>query len=125
MTKTCPLCGTEDIDDTVAVCDCGYAFSERGRGEAPPSETAILERPTGETPILIAWVCLFMAATAFLISLAGSGESLDSYLVIWGLRVAAGALFSLFLILWSVGYVVRAMSFLPGVERRPVGPGQS
>ncbi len=29
-------------------------------------------------------------------------------------QVAAGGLFSIFMFFWSVGYVVRAISFLPG-----------
>jgi hypothetical protein len=32
------------------------------------------------------------------------------------LQIAAGGLFSLFLMLWSVGYIVRAISFLPGKQ---------
>lgn len=76
-----------------------------------------------------------MAALLFFVALippaataSYSGYSTDQYTQStaelarqWIFQVGAGSFFSLFLVFWSVGYIVRAISFLPG--RGDADPG--
>jgi hypothetical protein len=98
-----------------------------GQVEDPPAS----RRPDGRTPMTVGWVCLAVSLVLVAISLTiktdiaegsrfailsrldGAADKLRNIL---NLRVAAGAFFSLFLVLWGVGYIVRAISFLPGKD---------
>jgi hypothetical protein len=81
------------------------------------------------------WCCLALALLLFFLSFnagptasqislatnpyAGSYAASDlanAYARVFLMQVAGGGFFSLFLILWSVGYIVRAISFLPGKD---------
>lgn len=74
------------------------------------------------------WVCLAISVLLFMIALVPSsatasysGFSTDDFTQStaeaarqWIFQVGAGSFFSLFLVFWSVGYIARAISFLPG-----------
>jgi hypothetical protein len=103
-----------------------------------------LSRPDGFFPMLTGWLFLGACAVFMLlavaeapspsaIALATSDGSLgaeytaevaSSYAWQFWYQVAAGACFSLFLVFWSVGYIVRALSFLTGVGTRTSGEGR-
>jgi hypothetical protein len=84
--------------------------------------------------MLVGWIFLVLAILLVLLSLSGPDRT-DIMLATgpypsaeaaqrvgsaiarqWMFQLAAGGAFSLFLILWSVGYIVKAISFLPGKE---------
>ena len=118
-----------------------------GSGETRPADSvplatfaAAAERPSGLIPMIIGWVCFAIGVILVFISfgqapdawevsmasnLAGNpyappetfSRVAEAYARQWYFQVAAGGFFSLFLILWSVGYIVRAISFLPGKEQ--------
>ena len=108
-----------------------------------PAETMITvvysrsARPTGEVPMTIGWLCCLGAVILVLVSfgqgpqpyevsaatsLAGNPYAppstftrvADAYARQWYFQLAAGGLLSLGVILCCVGYIVRAISFLPG-----------
>ena len=138
--KSCPLCGT-DAAETEACCvnpDCRRPFASAHTEEQRKYAEAITrgpERPTGTVPLIVGWVCLAAAIIALMVSL-GSGpaswerelatnpyasadliaRTATGYARQWQLQMVAGGFFSLFLIFWGVGYIVRAISFLPGKE---------
>jgi hypothetical protein len=86
--------------------------------------------------MMLGWMCLIGAVICFLVSMnppvpqaSYSYSGADPYTIrelqrattawLWG--VGAATLFSLFLVFWSVGYVVRAISFLPGKDPGSAG----
>jgi hypothetical protein len=109
--KTCMQCGAEAADDMTSCQECDYRFvyvgSAGGEGFHRVEEQAGDQRPTGEAPMQIGWLCL--AASLVTALLGMSRDSFGS----WGLMLLAAAFFQLFLVFWGVGYVVRAISFLP------------
>ena len=135
--KTCPMCGT-DTDNREARClNCDYQFQPTASGPTADLESKAVEtgnantRPDGGTPMLIAWCCFCLGILAIFISMTIKVESWEvgpyastsglqsasqKLNAIFLLQIAAGGLFSLFLMLWSVGYIVRAISFLPGKQ---------
>lgn len=146
--KGCPLCGSEAPDDAERCTVCPYWFSSaaddvegaqtRGASSLPTSNG----RPTGIPPMVVGWLCFAAAAILMLMSLGAGpepyevsyatnlsgnpyaspdiiGRVSEGYARQWQLQLASGAFFSLFLAFWSVGYIVHAISFLPGkVEDR-------
>lgn len=91
------------------------------------------ERPDGSKPIALGWLSLVAALILLLLSMGMGPSDTQAHLAKWSsygseyagtvaaayakqflMQIAAGGFFSLFLVLWSVGYVVRAISFLPG-----------
>lgn len=121
--KTCFNCG-KVADEGARQCDgCERYFS------AHP-------RPTGTAPMLIGW--LFLAASALLwlvawyiapsaweaelahdfpTGLTASGIA-AAYAKAAPFEAAAGWCFWVFLVLWSVGYLARAIAFLPSPYTR-------
>lgn len=116
-------------------------LSQREAEQPLPAKTEALNRPTGVAPMRIGYLFLVVAGILFLMS--ATQEGLKSYEVDYiraiennpyrgtqytdlltkqaaaagrsfMLQVGAGAAFSMFLLLWSVGYIVKAISFLPG-----------
>jgi hypothetical protein len=96
-------------------------------------------RPTGQVPMIIGWICFAIGIFLVLLSFGQGPEAwevsmatklagnpyappdtfsrvAEAYARQWYYQIAAGGFFSLFLILWSVGYIVRAISFLPGKQ---------
>lgn len=135
--KACPLCGI-DAEDAVSKCTgCGYKFAgtEQDDGDdqawSAYDATPPQQRPDGGTPMMLGWLCLMialiLAAVAYSqgpeswqISAAGYGSTsalsglAEAHGRQWTFQLASGGFFSLFLVFWSVGYIVRAISFLPG-----------
>ena len=108
--KQCPMCGLKAEDECSNCVDCGYLFSSaRPSTEMSTEQRDIDDRPTGEGPIAIGYICLGLSVifTAFAISKSDDTGSLAPY------DGAASASFSLFLVFWAVGYIVKAISFLP------------
>jgi hypothetical protein len=94
------------------------------------------KRPSGQVPIAVGWTCCVVAVVLLLLALWQSPERwgastlgdqytlsgvnrdlINAYARQWLYQVAAGAFFSMFMVFWSVGYIVRAISFLPSGER--------
>jgi hypothetical protein len=86
-------------------------------------------RPDGSTPLGLSWLCLVLSIVMFALSSGTSPEpweagqyaspttiasAADRVATITMMQSAAAALFALFLVLWSVGSIVSAISFLPG-----------
>ena len=80
--------------------------------------------------MVVGWVCLAGSLLAIFISFGvgpeswelsstyGAGRAAEKLANQFQLQIIAGALFSLFLVFWSVGYIVKAISFLPGKSQR-------
>lgn len=132
-TKSCMMCGT-DNDVTARYCaSCNYEFKFyrddegtevfAGDPSAVAPGEAISDRPNGTVPMAIGWTCLALSILSLLIATSGPSSSGGAYSMsgaadaaarsFLGMAAASG-LFSMFLIFWSVGYIVRAISFLPG-----------
>ena len=106
--------------------------------QAVMSQGETKKRPTGETPMMLGWFCLAVALFACFfyfivdvippappVEIAGqtfpsSSYDLEQYqnrlAVRFSCLLIASGSFSLFLVLWAVGYIVNAISFLPGRE---------
>jgi hypothetical protein len=140
--KSCPLCGTEAADEAARCPHCTYKFSLgiAPDGERPPAATLqprVDARPTGAAPMVVGWLCLAASAILMLISFTVGPSPYDvsyatglsgnpyasqdiiarvseGYARQWQFQLASGAFFSLFIAFWSVGYIVHAISFLPG-----------
>jgi hypothetical protein len=132
-TKDCPQCGTEAPVEDRQCAVCNYKFTvvyAEGEAQAQASaEIAKFEspRPTGMMPMAVGWTCLGFSVLLLLLSLGSGPESyalrlgmMDEVAAAYArqflMQVSAGALFSLFLVFWSVGYIVRALSYLPGKD---------
>jgi hypothetical protein len=134
-TKSCMMCGTDNEVAARYCVSCNYEFKfyrddqgvERSAGDpaaASPSP-AVSDRPNGGAPMAIGWTCLALSILCLLIAVSGpssygggysmSGAADAAARSFLGMAAASG-LFSMFLIFWSVGYIVRAISFLPGKE---------
>ncbi len=104
------------------------------------TEPVVAQRPTGDIPMIIGWISFAIGMILLFISLGQGPESweisaatnlagnpyvspetfarvAEAYARQWNLQIAAGGFFTLFLVLCSVGYIVRAISFLPGKEQ--------
>ncbi|HEX8256284.1 MAG TPA: hypothetical protein VF589_01515 [Allosphingosinicella sp.] len=88
----------------------------------------MISRPDGSTSLAIAWI-LFAASLLF--ALVAYSMDVTTYSGIdpgkvalqFALWVLAGALFQLWLVLWAVGSIVRALWFLPGeLQKQPEAP---
>lgn len=89
--------------------------------------------------MVVGWVCLAVAAITLLLGIGAGPETYeisyaramadnpyasetlmrraaDGYARQWSYFMAAGGSFSLFLVFWGVGYIARAISFLPGTD---------
>jgi hypothetical protein len=74
-------------------------------------------RPDGAAPMTLAWIALGLSILTGLIAWSAS-DDLDSGLAMAALMSSVSwAFFSMFLVLWPTGYIVRAISFLPGKEK--------
>lgn len=128
-TKSCMMCGT-DNDVAARYCtNCNYEFKfyrdddgkERSAGGAGAvaEEASLSDRPNGAVPMAIGWVCLALSLLCLLIASSGPSNYGGGYSVseaadaaarsFLGMAAASG-FFSMFLIFWSVGYIVRAIS---------------
>lgn len=108
--KHCLNCGTEADNDAASCLECNRPFASTG-GMGEPG-AAYASRPTGQLQLNLA------AAFAILTLVAGLAALETSYQ--WAAVILAGAFFSLALILWLTGMVLRAIWFLPGDDTRAV-----
>ena len=105
--------------------------AERAAAFPAGIDDADVGRPNGTLPMTIGWICFAIAALLSLAALSQrpvhwqTGPYASPSAIAAGaerlanaafLQFAAGGFFSLFLVLWSVGYIVNAISFLPGKE---------
>ena len=110
--KYCRACGIENRASATDCANCGHSFSAAVDPDAP--RPAIREvtyprsRPDGGVPMLLGWVWLGLSVVLGLIAL-----NADDPKAAFVMQAGSGAFFSLFLVFWSVGYIVRAISFLP------------
>lgn len=128
--KHCRNCNQENLDAAICCVMCGASWN--GADDVVVSSDAVshvrVDRPDGSTPMMLGWAALVASLLLFLVSLVsgpaayemgpyGSASSVaDKLATQWLMQLGSGALFSLFLILWSVGYIVRAISFLPASD---------
>ena len=109
--KFCRSCNAENPPLAEICTTCGTPFGiPPGEPSHPLPATEYPARPTGTVPMVIGWICFGLAVVFGLLAMAGAAA--------WNFAVAASGFFSLFLVLWSVGYVVRAISFLPDRSSR-------
>lgn len=110
--KNCLSCGAEASDDA-AVCDqCGHEFVYRGSGSSKVvsgESVPVQERPDGSMTMTGGGLAIAMGL--LLVFFAFTGNDANASV---GMLVAGGALAQLGLTFWLAGYVVRAISFLPG-----------
>lgn len=78
-----------------------------------------MERPTGAGQKAGGWVLMIIGAIAFLLSLDRSGVGVDSVMRQWTLLILSGSAFGLAMMLFAVGWILRAIWFLPGREIEP------
>lgn len=78
-------------------------------------------RPTGDATIMASWLLLIVATMLLLIGIIlpetsqpYSFEPAEPNIWKWRIIWLGAALFSIGVLLWSVGTIVRAISFLPG-----------
>ena len=123
--KSCIQCGTEATDDIAVCTSCGRQFShvKDSEGQSPnllASLRPASSRPDGGTAIAWSKGLGIVAALFLFISLCGGrgtivpSTKLDVFFYTC-LRLAGG-LFWIALIIGLTGYVVRAISYLPGRE---------
>lgn len=114
--KQCPMCGA-GASDEVAVCECGYRFANVTGDESVAVPAVALapikSRPTGEYPMMVGWLFLVLAFLAVWVWLVIPSYRPDQAFLA---MVLGGAAFQLFLVFWGVGYIVNAISHLPGRE---------
>jgi protein-S-isoprenylcysteine O-methyltransferase Ste14 len=124
--KTCMDCGTVSPRDTVACDKCGYKF-RFAEGGAETTDAAVAnetQRPTGDTPKLVGGVLFVAGLLSFLFSFAVSVTSYDGSLDAkalawkWLLTWTGAGMLHLGLLIWLVGYIVHAISFLPGKDEQ-------
>ena len=122
--KNCIECGTQASDE-ISVCpQCGRDFNKTGVtwAESPSTSseiTSIETRPSGKNAKLIGGLLLGAGLFAFLCSLMVSTTGYDGPLdpnalsMKWALAWFGAGFFHFGLLIWLVGYVVHAISFLP------------
>ena len=122
--KSCIQCGTEAADDVRICGQCGREFNKTGptwvESPSKSSETPYIEaRPTGKNAKLIGGLLLgiglFTFLCSFLVNTTGYDGSLDVDALNMKLAFTwfGAGFFHFGLLIWLVGYVVHAISFLP------------
>ena len=126
--KSCLGCGTEASDRLMFCQVCGREFAHKGtssaaeRPEGLPANFDV--RPDGKTMIgvgstgLIIGIVLGLFALATDVSPYGSLD-VDKLAMQWNLLMGGTALAHIGFLLLLVGFVVRAISFLPGIDNAP------
>jgi hypothetical protein len=116
--KTCPECGNESPDMAVVCIKCKYAYPIGifpGSFASTPAPPAKMDRrPTG-WPFIKAGIFLFVITLTGVLFLAGS-ESEQATMGEWSSLL--GGLFSLGLLLFTIGQIQRAIWFLPGGNQK-------
>ena len=122
--KSCIQCGENAFDDAAHCADCGRQFSyvsgQPLASEASLSSTKYSNRPSGEG-VKTSGIIFVVLGVGFVLAgtmtNATSSAQLDPIAAImtkFGMIWLGGGLFQLGLIFWAVGYIVQAISFLPG-----------
>ncbi len=111
--KECTKCGAKNDSIASACASCFHPFNDVA---ASPASTPAQKgaRPDGNAPLDIGLYCAFLGVVGIFVAMmmADSYES-RSFFTSFNISVIGGVLFSLGLVLWSVGYIVKAISFLP------------
>jgi hypothetical protein len=126
--KPCPNCRSTAPDDAEVCAVCGWDFVAGVRDEVSGrSENERVDRqrprPTGKTAIAISLLLGGLALLLLLCSLFVTTErygeiDVEGIAFQWMLQVCAGSLFYLALLIGLAGYIVRALSYLPGHKGR-------
>jgi hypothetical protein len=127
--KSCIQCGTEADDDVRTCGQCGrkFSFVSDTAGESKMNTDVginVEQRPTGKNAKLIGGLTLGVGLSAFLCSLLVSTTGYDGSLdpnalsMKWALAWFGAGFFHFGLLIWLVGYVVHAISFLPGKNEK-------
>ncbi|MDB5550054.1 MAG: hypothetical protein JWL86_38 [Rhizobium sp.] len=111
--RTCPLCGTDHPNGTAA-CPCGYKFSPV---DADTPRGISYDRPTGGVVLGIGWLAFGLGAASLLLWLAAGRDDPGMAIVTYAVAVLGLSFGSLMI---AVGYVVRAMWFLNGTDKKVV-----
>ena len=116
--KACPVCGLEAEPAATECSGCQYKFTS-AVADADTDTGAASSRPTGEGPTTAGWFCFCGAVLLFIFSLGTPTETYnlslaEAYARQWIFQMGAAGAFSLAILLWCVGYIVKAISFLPG-----------
>lgn len=108
--KNCLKCGTVAQDSDRLCRECGHGFSYVADAEAAEETIAsVSERPNGVGSMVFGYVCLAISIMTGMIGMTTNQlptaitMNNASWLFLW-----------LFLFFWGVGYIVKAISFLPG-----------
>ena len=113
--KFCRQCNFENSVNAEHCAACGHSFT--GGAPATVADTDRMRhinsgrRPDGSLPMLFGWLAFGLSVLFEILALSAEGLGTK-----WVAALAAGAFFSLFLVLWGVGYIVSAISFLPGKD---------
>jgi uncharacterized membrane protein YvbJ len=127
--KSCLNCGATAPDDMATCPACGRDFSYYSASGGDASAVTAREehertRPDGSTPRTIGWILIvvgvllglwsgLMSVTTYSFSTDIDPDKVAMKAL---LAVCAEGAFGLGLILWLAGYIVHAISFLPGKE---------
>ena len=121
---TCEKCGLTDIEEIVENHKCGASGESNNAILATPTR----ERPDGMTPINIGKVLVGLGFVMALFAAIAANNALSDvysfssdYTVLeatqeaasyWSISYVGGGILSLGIVLWCVGYIVHAISFL-------------
>jgi uncharacterized membrane protein YvbJ len=114
--KSCKNCGTIAPDHLTRCPACGRDTLRPETGDqsaqrSEPHEHEKGTRPDGRDPITFGVIAILIAVILAIIS-----GTIDVAFTQAMVLVAAEALFGLGVVLWLAGYIVRAISFLPGKD---------
>jgi hypothetical protein len=119
--KSCLNCGTETLDDAV-ICDtCGRRFAYTGAAEEPQTSSVLAEgsRPDGSgamsTGVFLAIAGILALAISAMTGTTEYGAiDPDKTAMKAALSLIGGGILQVGLVAWLAGYIVHALSFLPG-----------
>jgi hypothetical protein len=118
----CPRCSETMADNAIVCEECGYRLhpvlsvpAEEGDRSIISSE-ASTRRPDGTITLIIAWVIFALTAICVFVGLRYESNDPTDWIGQVTLLLIGGSLFQLFLVLWGVGSIVNAISFLPGKD---------
>ena len=121
--KNCIQCGAEAADDVVHCTGCGRAFSFVSSSvlNTAPVMADVTERPDGKTLKTLGTAAMGIGVMMFVISYVNMGSDFESINPIaialkWVAALFGAALGNFGLLLWLVGHIIYAISFLPGKD---------
>ena len=119
-------------EDSLACQNCGHRIekAESAMNNPAPAPAgpapSIRYRPTGGTAIVLGWICIAISAICVIVALSRMGAGTYGYgmAALYGQEravpwvFAAGHIFDSGVFLLVVGYILRAIWFLPGPEHK-------